>query len=303
MARLIAATRDQKWTVRQAALKVLGTMGEQIPLEIFIEALYDHNLSVRRMALIALGNQGARAPIPLLVDALHDRRSVSETAEEVLKQLGKCVPRALVIPLLSDPLAHVRRRAIYLLQTIEYEEVFPVEMIRDMCQDCDASVRRAAILALTHMGALEPADPFIVALNDSDCDVRKAALLALANQGEHAPREPLKSLLGESEIYESAIVCLQKTHPDILREVAEEASNILLGKEAGLVLGSLVQADVAEIIGNMPNPGTLLVDRLFALLDWPYGSVSRKAAEALRKLGREPARKDHAGRYSSTEQK
>jgi hypothetical protein len=72
--------------------------------------------------------------------------------------------------------------------------------------------------------------------------------------------------------------------------LAEEASNILLGKGAGQVLGSLIQEHVAEVIGNMHNPGPLLVNKPFALLDWPYGSVSRKAEQALHKLGREPGR-------------
>ncbi len=290
MARLIAATRDPKWTVRQAAIEVLGTMGEQVPLEVFLEALCDRNLCVRKAALLALGEQGVRAPILIIMDALHDRRRVSEAAQYVLEKLGKRVPHALVLQALGDPMAHVRRIAIHLLETIEDEEAFPVEMIRGMIQDRDASVREAAILALNQLGALEPAEPFIAALKDNNSDVRKAALLALANLGEHAPKEPLKALLAESETYESAIACLQKTHPGILHEVAEEASNILLGKGAGQVLGSLIQEYIAEVIGNMHNPGPLLVNRLFALLDWPYGSVSRKAEQALHKLGREPGR-------------
>ena len=58
LARLIAATRDQKWTMRQAAIEVLGTMGEQVPLEVFLEALCDRNLSVRKTAILALGQAG-----------------------------------------------------------------------------------------------------------------------------------------------------------------------------------------------------------------------------------------------------
>lgn len=267
--------------LRLAAIKVLGTMGDQVPLEVFLEALCDRNLWVRKMTLVALGNQGERVPIPILIDALHDRRRVSEAAGDILEKLGTRVPHALVVQALGDPMAHVLRKAIHLLQTITYEEPFPVETIRSMLQDRDAGVREAAILALNQVGVIEPAEPFIAALNDSESNVRKAALLALENLGEHAPREPLKALLGESETYESAIVCLQKTHPDVLREVAEEASDILLGKGAGQVLGSLIQEHVAEIIGNMHNPGPLLVNRLFALLDWPYRYVSDALHEQL----------------------
>ena len=265
-------------------------MGEQVSLEVFLEALCDRNLCVRIMALMVLGNQGERVPILILMDALHDRRRVSEAAGEILEKLGKRVPHQLVVQALNDPMAHVRKKAIHLLQTVEYEEAFPIETIRSLLQDRNASVREAAILALNQKGALEPVEPLLAALNDSESDVRKAALLALANLGEHAPREPLKALLGDRDTYESAIACLQKTHPDVLREVAEEASNILLGKGAGQVLGSLVQEHVAEVIGNMCNPGPLLVNRLFALLDWPYGRVRRKAEQALAKLGIEPMR-------------
>ncbi|BCL84698.1 HEAT repeat domain-containing protein [Ktedonobacteria bacterium brp13] len=288
VARLITATRDQKWTVRLAAIKVLGTMGEQVPLEVFLEALCDRNLSVRKAALLALGEQGGRTSILTIMDALHDRRRVSEAARYVLEKLGKRVPHALILQALGDPMAHVRRIAIHLLETIEYEEAFPVEMIRGMIQDRDASVREAAILALNQLGAIEPAEPFIAALNDNDDNVRKAALLAVAKLGERAPLEPLKVLLGESKIYESAITCLQETHPEVLREVAEEASTILLGKGAGRVLGSLIQEHVAEVIGNMYHPGPLLVNKLVELLDWPYGNVCRKAEQGLRKLGKEP---------------
>jgi HEAT repeat protein len=287
MTRLIAATHDPKWTVRQAAITVLGTMSEQVPLDVFLEALCDRNLSVRTMALIALGNQGERAPISILIDALRDRRCISEAAGEILEKLNLRVPHELVLQMLDNSMAHVRRKAIHLLQTIDYKETFPIEKLRHMLQDHNAEVRETAILALNQVEALEPAEPFIAALSDTDRNVRKATLLVLTKLGERAPREQLKALLGEGEIYTSIIVCLQKTHPDILREVVDEASNILLGKGAGPKLGSLIQENAAEIIGNMRNPGPLLVNKLFELLSWPYGNVRKKAELALRKLGKE----------------
>jgi hypothetical protein len=73
-----------------------------------------------------------------------------------------------------------------------------------------------------------------------------------------------------------------------LRALADEASSILLKKELGQVLGSLLWIDAVEAIGNMHNPGPLLVNKLYELLDWPYASVHVKAEQALRKLGMEP---------------
>ena len=212
------------------------------------------------------------------MEALHDRRCVSEAAGEVLERLGKRVPHALVLQALGDPMPHVRRIAIHLSQAIDYKEAFPVETIRGMIQDREASVREVAILALNQLGAIESAEPFIAALNDNENDVRKAALLAVAKLGERAPLEPLKSLLGESEIYKNVIVCLQQTHPKVLREVAEEASNILRGKGAGQVLGSLIQEHVAEVIGKHAQSGASAGEqtvRLAGLAIWERKQKSR----------------------------
>ena len=79
-------------------------------------------------------------------------------------------------------------------------------------------------------------------------------------------------------------------NPELLRVLAGEASDILLKKGPGQVLGSLLWMDAIEAIGNMRNPGPLLVNKLYELLDWPYASVRMKAEQALRKLGIEPER-------------
>lgn len=48
--------------------------------------------------------------------------------------------------------------------------------------------------------------------------------------------------------------------------------------------------DAVEAIGNMRNPGPLLVNKLYELLEWPYAGVRVKAEQALRNLGIEPER-------------
>ena len=321
LTRLIAATQDHKWSVRVAAIGILGTMGEMVPLDLFLEALCDKNLSIRSAAIRALGEQGERTPIALLVGALHDRKHVNSTAAEVLERLGKRVPRNLLLAALDDPLPYIRIVAIQLLKTIEYEEPFPFGRVRSMLQDSVAEVRLAVIETLNQLEAVEAVEPFIAAINDIDKDVRKAALLALASRETHAPLEPfiatlndtdssirraalraltargervpletekLKDLLADSQTYNCAIELLKKTHMEILREVALEASDILLKKGTGQVLGSFIQENVAETIGNMHNPGPLLVNKLVELQHWPYERVRSKARQALLRLGVEP---------------
>lgn len=282
---LAIARDDHKWTVRAAALKVLGSMGTQVPLDLFLEALCDKSL--RLAALIALGKQKERIPIPIVIGALYGRWRMNLNASDILVQLGKRVPRELLLALLDDPMAYVRVTAIRLLTTIEYDEPFPFDMVRDMLQDCDASVREAAIEVLDKLEVIEPVESWIAALSNDHSEVRNAALDALTKAGKRSPQEleQIKALLGDSETYHSAIACLKKNHMEVLREVAQEASNILMYKGSGQVLGSRQQEYIVDAIGNMNNPGPLLVDKLLELLDWPYGRVHIKAKQSLRQRG------------------
>lgn len=100
--------------------------------------------------------------------------------------------------------------------------------------------------------------------------------------------ETLIRLLEDYRTYRSTIEYLPELSPELLRALADEASDILLKKGSGQILGSLLWMDAIGAIGNMHNPGPLLVNKLYALLDWPYTCVRLKAEQALRKLGVEP---------------
>ncbi|EFH84384.1 HEAT repeat domain-containing protein [Ktedonobacter racemifer] len=279
--RLLAARYDHKWTVRVAAIEILGTMGEQVPLDVLLEALCDQNLEVCRAAIQALGEQGTHAPINIIIGALLGPRRISSTAIEVLAQLDKRPPYELLLQALKDPRPYIRRMGIEYLQSLQSDAPPPVDAIIPLLQDSDAYIREATIKTLNHWGVIEPAELFVKALADDSYSVREVALSILIKLGGHAPREPLKVLLGDSSAYQFAIKCLQQTHPEVLGEVVEEASNILSGQGTGELLGSIQQAHIAEIIGNMPTPGPLLVNKLVELLDWPHPKVRMTAALAL----------------------
>ncbi len=292
MERLLAALQDHKWTVRAKALEVLGEMGERVPLALFLEALCERNIGVRHAAIEALGKQGERAPLAIIFGALHDSRRVNRAAAEGLEKIGTRLPREWLLQALADPMAHVRIVAIQLLNTIKYEEAFPIDAVRRMLQDSELDVRIAAIEMLNELEATEVTEPFLAALNDSNYKVRTIALDALRKRGQRAPieMEMLIRLLGDGPTYWSTIEYLPEASPKLLRTLADEASSILLKKESGQILGSLLWMDAIEAIGNMRNPGPLLLNKLYELLEWPYASVRMKAEQALRRLGREPAR-------------
>lgn len=290
--RLLAAAQDHKWTVRAEALEVLGEMGECVPLALFLEALCERNIGVRHAAIEALGKQGERAPLAIIFGALHDSRRAHRAAAECLEKIGTRLPREWLLQALTDPKAHVRIVAIQLLNTIKYEEAFPIAAVRRMLQDSETDVRIAALEALNELEATEVTEPFLTALNDSDYKVRSIALDALRKRGQRVPIEieTLMRLLGDGRTYWSTIEYLPEASPKLLRALADEASDILLKKGSGQILGSLLWMDSIEAIGNMHNPGPLLVNKLYELLDWPYASVRMKAEQALRKLGMEPGR-------------
>ncbi len=292
MERLLAATQDHKWTVRVEALKILGEMGERVPFALFLEALCDRNLWIRQAAIEALGKQGERAPLAIIFGALHDSRRVNRAAAECLEQIGTRLPREWLLQALADPKPRVRIMAIQLLKTIEYEEAFPIDTVRRMLQDSETDVRIEAIEALNDVEAIEVTEPFLSALNDFSYRVNIIALDALRKRGQRAciETETLIRLLGDGRTCWDTIEYLPEASPELLRTLADEASSILLKKGSGQILGSLLWLDAVEAIDNMRNPGPLLVDKLYELLEWPYASVRVKAEQALRKLGMEPGR-------------
>jgi len=79
--------KDEDEAVRAAAIHMLGTMGQQVPLSWLVEAVHDMHWQVRETAIFALAKQGHRIPIEVLMTALHDGDgSVREAASFVLQQ-------------------------------------------------------------------------------------------------------------------------------------------------------------------------------------------------------------------------
>ncbi|GHO57418.1 HEAT repeat domain-containing protein [Ktedonobacter robiniae] len=250
----IAATRNQDAEVRAASIQVLGTLDKQVPLSIFLDALNDQEREVQEAVLSAMRYQSHRLPIESLQQALQDARD------------------------------QVRLMGIQALQSREHMEPTLVKTIFALLQDENYRIRYTAIETLIQWGSTEPIEAFVTSLADDTFIVRESAFNALIHVRERVPLHLIKAQIGDSNAYQFAIKYLQQTHPEILGEVVEEASNILLGQEMSELLGSIQQAHIAEIIGNMPNPGPLLVNKLVELLDWPHQKVRMIAAQALSKL-------------------
>jgi HEAT repeat protein len=126
----------------------------------------------------------------------------------------------------------------------------------------------------------------LVALHDEKDIVRAAALFVLGLQYEQFTEESVLLTIGdENEFIRCiAIAVLNKRKPDDLLKVVPEAIAVLQGKEPGQILGSITQGFLAEMIGDMKNVPSALLNKLTQLLDWPHWQVRLKAIKALGKI-------------------
>jgi HEAT repeat protein len=106
---------------------------------------------------------------------------------------------------------------------------------------------REAILALAPRLPLE-----VLALHAGDWEwpPRRTALEALAQLGDEAPEAVLMAAVADpaKDIRETALQALQSFYPDAFAAIVQEATQILLGEEAGSYFRPLVEQRLAEMI-------------------------------------------------------
>jgi HEAT repeat protein len=286
----LAALRDDNYWVRWQAIRALETFGDQAPIAALVAALLsDGDSLVRSRAAHVLEAQGDRAPVEPLVAASRDPDpSVRAAAVTALAAFGEQAPRESIRAALHDEANPVRKVAVAVLGRLDALDALP--LLVWAVEDADAEVRVAAVEALAALGEQAPLAPLVAALDDEDLHVQAAALDALGRLGERAPVDTLVATLGHS-IYLVRLVAaraLMKTHPEAVLAVVSEAEAIVRGEAPGAVLGSILHSFVADGIGTLAAEGAtippVLVERLVALLDWPYWEVRVKAIQALGKL-------------------
>jgi len=199
--RLVRALTSREWSVRAAATRALGKLGEQAPIERLVAALGDENDVVRAAAAHALGTLKGRAPIEPLVAALRD--SAWRVRAAVALTLGQMGERA------------------------------PIDELVDLVNDEDASVCAAAVQALGEVGERVPIETLVLALNDQDWSVREAAAMTLGNVGRRAPVGPLVAALRDKDslVREAAAKALQRTHPERLSEITSTLEEEMVSSE------------------------------------------------------------------------
>ncbi|KAJ6507560.1 armadillo-type protein [Mycena vulgaris] len=249
--------QDSEWTVRQAAIDCLSSLGAQADLQQeirpavsgVVKLLEDSDKDVRRAAINCLASLGAQA--------------------ELQQEIRPAISR--VVKLLEDSDKSVRWAAIDCLASLGaqaelQQEIRPaISGVVKLLEDSDWDVRRAAIDCLSSLGAqadlqqeIRPGVSGIVkSLEDSDWDVRRAAinwLSSLRAQGiyslDHVEPLPYRAwFIAEfQQEVRPAISRVVKLLEDSDENVRWAAINCLAGLGAQVELQQEITPAISEVV-------------------------------------------------------
>jgi HEAT repeat protein len=188
---LVSALNDEHAIVRAAAVKALGELGQQVPLELFVRvlegALKDTDELVRATSAETLGELRKQIPPALLIKALEaalkDNAELVRTATtRALGKLGEQAPIEQLILMLKDSGETVRLEASIALGKL-FEQVhkrITAVTLLNLLKDEHEDVRAIAAWALGERGEEVAVEPLILlTLDDSSEKVRSVAVWAL----------------------------------------------------------------------------------------------------------------------------
>jgi HEAT repeat protein len=285
---LVHALNDADKQVRATAIKAIRKLDESIPVERLLDFLGDEDWDIRSAAKSTLSKLVESVPIELLLEALRSKQSnIRAAAVELLGLLkGQVVVDALLAIIHDDYDWHVKVLAAKTLGNLGI--LSSIEWLFPILHEGQQTERWQAAMTLGELGDRSPIEPLLAAIDDEDGTVRMTVVEALGKLGGRVPFEPLVAALGDSEqqVREAALKALRQTHSEALLTVVPNAIAIVQGGEPGKVLGSMLQAVVADGIGNTGSSSPILLVKLTQLLEEPYWEVRMKAVQALGRLRR-----------------
>ena len=224
---LLSLTRDDHAEVRYAAAKALGNLGDSRATPALVDLLDDDREKVRMSAALALGDLRAIDSVPELVGRLSDpdgqvrmvtaralgevgdTRAVSALIEalddpdrkvriEAIFALGKLQdPRGTepLIALLVQEESRISREAVAALQEILREHPGNVDILVQLLDAADVSLRKRAMDALEGITDPKIVEPLMQALQDKDPAMRRRATERLAETRDTRAVDPLLARL------------------------------------------------------------------------------------------------------------
>lgn len=199
------------WFVRQACIRILGTLNSHEALPALLAALEDRDRDVRVAAVLALGQMRNPQAVEPLIQALENGfRDVRAAAALALGQLGEhAALEALRTALMEDEAAEVRAQAARALGVLGAETVL-TDLFKALAEDEEEVVRIASAEALGHIRHPQVLQGLTAALEDESPAVGMAAVRALGQLAFPESLEALADILefGTSDLRAAAASAL-----------------------------------------------------------------------------------------------
>ena len=197
---LLSLTRDGSADVRHAAAQALGDLGDTRAAPALVGLLDDGRGKVRMSAALALGDLRATDAVPDLIEVLGDPDDqVRMVTARALGEIGDTRAVPALITSLDAPDRKVRIEAIFALGKLR--DLRGTGPLLSLLTEGETRIRREAVSALEEILKEHPenVDILIQLLDSADASLRKKALDAL--QGIQDPRivEPLMRTLEDKD--------------------------------------------------------------------------------------------------------
>ena len=178
---LITALKDCFETKREAAIDLLGKIGDVRAVEPLIASLKDANKSVRWASARALERFGSQTVEPLIVVLDDPKNPLRKAAIDLLGKIGDVRAAEPLIIALKDPHKDIRRASASALGNIG--DVRAVGPLIAVLKDLNEHEREPAIEALGNIGDVRAVEPLTAVLKDLNEHERELAIEALERLG------------------------------------------------------------------------------------------------------------------------
>jgi HEAT repeat protein len=192
---IMTKLQDEDEEIRNKFAGALSYITDFKAIKVLVE-LTTHNLaSVRAAASKALGNIGEKRAIQPLIALLgDDDQQVCQNAQESLGKVGEPAIESLLVKL-QDKDDKIRQSAATALANIGE---IAVTSLSQLLHISDWQVRESAVISLGRIKHDSAAQVLLIALNDTNSKVRLAAVKSLGRIGNETSVEGLLSILTRS---------------------------------------------------------------------------------------------------------
>ena len=178
--------------IRIFAIQYLEKCDPSVAIPLLQESLSDRDPEIRAQALSSLVQFHDAHMSPMIKKYLKDSDpGVRVAAVRGLFEHGEKVDMNLLLQLMDDESARVRRKVATLLGWTQGEGVFPI--LAQMSKDQDPQVRKAALLSMVSLYPQEGENRLLEALSDPAPEVRKWVQGTLEKLMDRPPKRAVSS--------------------------------------------------------------------------------------------------------------